>query len=183
MTFTPTDTTDYSNQSATVTLLVNKATPTITWGNPAAINYGTTLSGTQLNATASVPGTFAYTPAAGSTPATGSDTLSVTFTPTDTTDYSNQSATVTLLVNKATPTITWGNPAAINYGTTLSGTQLNATASVPGTFAYTPAAGSTPATGSDTLSVTFLSDGHDGLQQSKRDGDAAGEQGGAGGDW
>ena len=155
VTFTPTDTTDYSNQSATVTLLVNKATPTITWGNPAAINYGTTLSGTQLNATASVPGTFAYTPAAGSTPATGSDTLSVTFTPTDTTDYSNQSATVTLLVNKATPTITWGNPAAINYGTTLSGTQLNATASVPGTFAYTPAAGSTPATGSDTLSVTF----------------------------
>ena len=42
---------------------------------------------------------------------------------------------------KATPTITWSTPADITYGTALSATQLNATASVPGTFVYTPAAG------------------------------------------
>src|SRR5580698_1497879 len=153
--FTPTDTTDYTTASASVTLTVNKATPSVTWAKPSPISFGTVLSSTQLNATASVPGTSAYTPAAGTTPATGGDTLSVAFTPTDTTDYTNASATVTLTVNKAAPTITWAAPSPITYGTTLSGTQLNATASVPGTFVYTPAAGTTPATGSDILSVAF----------------------------
>jgi alpha-L-arabinofuranosidase len=155
VTFTPTDTTDYTNASATVSLVVNKVTPTITWAAPAAITYGTTLSATQLNATASVPGTFVYTPASGSTPLAGTDTLSVTFTPTDTTDYATATATVNLTVNKATPTITWATPAAVSYGTTLSAAQLDATASIPGTFVYSPAAGSTPAVGTDTLSVTF----------------------------
>ena len=127
----------------------------ITWNNPASIPFGTTLSATQLNATASVGGTFVYTPAAGTTPATGTDTLSVTFTPTDTTDYTSVTKTVQITVTQAAPVITWNNPASIPYGTTLSATQLNATASVGGTFAYTPAAGTTPATGTDTLSVTF----------------------------
>src|SRR5205823_5918498 len=40
-----------------------------------------------------------------------------------------------------TPTITWATPADIVYGTALSATQLNATASTAGTFTYTPAAG------------------------------------------
>ncbi len=35
-------------ESATVTLVVNKATPTITWEQPAAIYYGTVLSAAQL---------------------------------------------------------------------------------------------------------------------------------------
>jgi hypothetical protein len=39
-------------------LLPDKATPIITWANPADITFGTALSGTQLNATASVPGTI-----------------------------------------------------------------------------------------------------------------------------
>src|SRR5919197_2214471 len=39
------------------------------------------------------------------------------------------------------PTITWNNPADITYGTALGASQLNATASVPGTFAYSPVAG------------------------------------------
>ncbi len=34
--------------------------------------------------------------------------------------------------------LAWATPAAITYGTALSATQLNATAAVPGTFAYTP---------------------------------------------
>ena len=71
----------------------------------------------------------------------GSQTLSVTFTPTDTTDYTTATATVTLTVNKATPTITWATPAAITYGTALSATQLDASSTVAGTFAYTPAVG------------------------------------------
>src|SRR6185295_15847223 len=36
------------------------------------------------------------------------------------------------------PVITWPAPPAITYGTALGPTQLNATANVPGTFAYSP---------------------------------------------
>jgi len=155
VTFTPTDTSDYSTVTKTVSLIVSQAAPVITWATPAGITYGTALSNAQLNATASVPGTFAYSPALGNVPTAGTDTLSVTFTPTDTTNYSTVTKTVQLSVAAATPTITWTNPATITYGTALSVTQLNATASVPGSFAYTPAAGSIPTAGTDTLSVTF----------------------------
>ncbi len=78
-----------------------KATPTITWATPAGIMYGTALTSAQLDATASVPGTFVYSPAAGTVPAAGTDTLSVTFTPTDTTDYTTATATTTLVVLSA----------------------------------------------------------------------------------
>ena len=94
---------------------VQKTTPTITWSNPAAITAGTALSVTQLNATASVPGTFVYTPAAGTVPAVGTDTLLVTFTPTDTTDYNSVTANVLLTVNPAVPTITSFTIAGSRY--------------------------------------------------------------------
>src|SRR6202041_3017899 len=155
VTFTPTDTTSYSTVTKTVQITVTQAAPVITWSNPANIVFGTALSATQLNATASVPGTLVYTPAAGNIPAAGTDTLSVTFTPTDTTSYSTATKTVQIAVTQAAPTITWSNPASITFGTALSATQLNATASVPGTLVYTPAAGNIPAAGTDTLSVTF----------------------------
>jgi hypothetical protein len=96
----------------------------------------------QLNATASVPGTFVYNPAAGAVLNAGTaQTLSVTFTPTDTAHYTSANASVTVRVNKAQPIITWPAPAAITYGTALSALQLNATASVAGAFVYSPAAG------------------------------------------
>lgn len=153
--FTPTDTVNYKNASATAQLVVNQATPVLTWITPAAITFGTALSGTQLNAAASVPGTFVYTPSAGTVPSAGTQTLSVTFTPTDTANYTNASTTVQLMVGKANPTISWATPAAITFGTPLSLTQLNATANVSGTFAYTPPAGTVLAAGTQTLSVTF----------------------------
>src|SRR5207253_1264244 len=131
VTFTPTDTASYTTATKTVQITVTQATPVITWADPASIIYGTALSGTQLNATASVPGTLVYTPAAGSIPAAGTDTLSVTFTPTDTTSYTTTTKTVQITVTQATPVITWSNPASIVYGTALSSTQLNATASLP----------------------------------------------------
>ena len=139
---------------------VTKTTPTITWATPAAITAGTALSGTQLNATASVAGTFVYAPAAGTVLAAGTHTLTVTFTPTNTTLYNSATKSVSLTVNaaavtKTTPTITWATPAAITAGTALSGTQLNATASVAGTFVYAPAAGTVLAAGTQTLTVTF----------------------------
>src|SRR5205823_5246342 len=41
--------------SATGTLTIQKATPTITWANPADIDYPAALSSAQLDATANVP--------------------------------------------------------------------------------------------------------------------------------
>ncbi len=156
-TFTPTDMTDYTTATASVTLTVNQATPVITWATPAPIIYGTALSGTQLNATANVAGSFVYSPAAGTVLGAGSQTLTATFTPADTTDYTTPvPATVTLTVTKATPTITWPTPAPVPVGTVLSATQLDATASVAGTFVYSPPAGTAMNTaGPQTLSVTF----------------------------
>src|SRR5271157_3210227 len=154
-TFTPTDTVDYTTATATTTITVSKATPTITWGAPAPIIYGTALVPSQLNATANVPGTFSYTPAVGTILGVGVDTLSATFTPTDTVDYTTATATTTITVSKATPTITWGAPAPIIYGTALVPSQLNATANVPGTFSDTPAVGTILGVGVDTLSATF----------------------------
>ena len=154
VTFTPSNT-DYAPANASVTLTVNPAATKIIWATPAAITYGTALSSTQLDATAPEPGSFVYSPAAGTVPAVGTQTLSVTFTPTDTTDYTTQAATTKISVGKATPTIAWPTPASISYGTALSATQLDATASVPGTYVYSPAAGAVLAGGAQTLSVTF----------------------------
>lgn len=153
-----------NSSPSVVTYTVSKATPVITWATPAAITYGTGLSSTQLNATANVAGTFVYTPAAGTvlgaSPQT--QTLSVSFTPTDTVNYATATATVQILVNPATPAITWSNPAAITYGTALNSAQLNATANVAGKFVYSPAAGSILSVGTQTLGVTFTpTDGTD----------------------
>jgi PKD repeat protein len=139
----------------TATITVWKNTPTITWSNPSSITYGTALTGTQLNAAASVPGTFAYNPASGTILSAGNQSLGCTFTPTDTTNYNTTSKTVYLTVNKATPTITWSNPDNITYGTVLSSTQLNAVASVAGTKIYDPASGTLLDAGTHTLSVDF----------------------------
>ncbi len=155
VTFTPGNTTDYTTATASVTLTVNKATPTITWATPKAITYGTSLSATQLNATAPVGGTFAYSPASGAVLSAGSQTLTVTFTPSNSTDYTTNTAAVTLTVNKATPSITWATPRSITYGTALSATQLNATSPVAGSFAYSPAAGTVLNAGPQTLTATF----------------------------
>ena len=133
---------NFTAANAMPTLTVTQATPTITWNDPDPIVSGTALGATQLDATASVPGTFTYTPSAGTVLTAGSGhTLSVSFTPTDNTDYTTATATATLDVGKATPSITWANLASITYGAALTSAQLDATASVPGTFTYTPAAG------------------------------------------
>src|SRR5690242_9021800 len=57
------------------------ATPAITWPSPADITYGTALSSAQLDATANYPGTFSYTPAAGTILGAGKHTLAASFTP------------------------------------------------------------------------------------------------------
>ena len=153
--FTPADTANYNITSKDVTINVMKATPTITWNSPAGIIYGKALNSNQLNATASVNGTFVYTPASGTALSAGTQTLHVDFTPADTANYNITSKDVTINVLKATPAITWNSPPDMIYGTSLNSTQLNATASVNGTFVYTPASGTALSAGTQTLHVDF----------------------------
>jgi Flp pilus assembly CpaE family ATPase len=153
--FTPSESTDYASAEAKVQFTVTKATPSLTWRKPAPIAYGTALSAAQLNATASVPGKFVYIPPVGAVLSAGTHTPSVIFTPTDSTNYTAVQAAVPLTVTKSASIINWPAPAPIAYGTALSAEQLNATASVPGRFVYTPGAGEVLAAGTHTLSVTF----------------------------
>ena len=94
--------TDYHwNSNGASVIVTNKSIPVITWAAPAAITEGTALSSTQLDATANVPGTFVYSPAAGTVPGAGTHTLSVTFTPTNATSYASITANQTLTVLSA----------------------------------------------------------------------------------
>ncbi len=126
--------TNYTTASKDVSINVTKATPEITWSNPADIAFGTALNETQLDAEASVTGTLVYTPDTGTVLGAGTTALHVEFTPDDATNYTTASKDVSINVTQATPEITWSNPADINFGTALNETQLNAEASVPGSL-------------------------------------------------
>jgi hypothetical protein len=84
--------------SASGTLTIGKIPPAIGWDAPAAITAGTALSATQLNATASVAGTFSYTPAAGTFLSAGTHGLSASFTPSDPVNYIGYSVMITITV-------------------------------------------------------------------------------------
>lgn len=90
--------TDYEWSFLDGTLTIKKATPIITWPTPTPIVYGTALSEAQLNATANISGTFSYSPAAGTILKTGKNTLLVSFSPTDTENYSSAGKTTTIVV-------------------------------------------------------------------------------------
>ena len=148
------DTNFKASTSVPLNQVVNPGAETITWLTPKAITYGTKLSGTQLDAKANVAGSFVYNPAAGAILGAGSQTLSATFTPSDTTDYSVQAVYVTLQVNRATPSLSW-DPASLVKGTALGAAQLDATSKVAGLFTYTPHSGTVITTLSEKLSVLF----------------------------
>ena len=109
-----------------------QTTPPITWAAPAAITYGTALSATQLNATGSVAGTMTYSPVAGTVLSAGaSQALQVTFTPTDTTDYTTATDTVYMNVNKASTTMAVSpstNPSVFGQSVTFTATVSAASA-------------------------------------------------------
>ena len=94
---------DDQPSSVVLPLTVGQATPTLTWADPANITAGTQL-GAQLDAIASSGGTplagvFTYSPSAGTVLPPGSDqTLTVSFTPTDETDFKTVTASVTINV-------------------------------------------------------------------------------------
>lgn len=155
-TFVPDDGNNYQSVQASVQLTVEKAVPAIDWADPEPITYGENLGEKHLQARASVPGSFVFTPSPGEVLEAGVNKLTAVFTPLDTANYVSTQAAVKLTVNKAVPTLMWYDPAPIEWGTPLSTTQLNAKASVPGSFVYTPAEDERLRAGTHTLSVTFL---------------------------
>ena len=159
---------------------LSSITPTITWAEPSAIAYGTTLSGV-LNAIAhhgstTVAGTFDYTatPLGGTAVTvtsatvleTGIYTLSVVFTPVDDIAYTSASGSVSFTVNKAEPSVelvSSANPAVLSNSVSLTAT-VSAAASTPtGSVDFydgTTLLGSgTLASGSATYATSSLSSG------------------------
>ena len=121
---------------------VGPVTPTITWATPSFIYYGTALSAQQLDASADVPGSFAYAPALGAVLGAGASVpLVATFTPTDTVDYTTATDTVFLSVAQ--------KPLSI------SPTSLSATAGTLPVLGFTTSGLSgSDAVGSATLATT-----------------------------
>ncbi len=110
-------------------------TPTITWPTPDPITYGTALSTTQLSATASVAGTFSYSPALGTVLDAGADQdLKVTFTPDDTGNYAVTTKTVKLTVNKATQVVSFSPPNSVPLNAAPITLTASATSGGPVTF-------------------------------------------------
>ncbi len=158
VTFTPSDATDYTPAMAHDLLTVTAAStssPVVTWNVPAPIQYGSALTSVQLNAVANVAGNFVYSPAAGAVLQAGTQKLTAIFTPSDTATYSTATAAVQLTVTQAKPLVTWAPLSPIQQGTALSGVQLDATVNVPGTFSYSPAAGTVLPAGTQQLTATF----------------------------
>ncbi len=100
-----------------------------------SITYGSALSGAQLNASASVNGTFSYTPVTGTVPEAGNQTLAVVFTPADTTNYNTVNRSVTLTIAKGSQTIS-GVAATLSKEVASAAYSLNATASSNLTLGY-----------------------------------------------
>jgi subtilisin-like proprotein convertase family protein len=104
--------------------LAGSVSPALSWSQPADILYGTVLGDAELNARATysstnVPGTFIYTPPAGTILNAGAgQTLSVTFIPADTTGFLPRTTNVTINVLRAPLNIT-ANDTNKLYGAAL----------------------------------------------------------------
>jgi hypothetical protein len=143
VTFTAADAADYNTVPGSVSVTVNPATPTVSaWPAATAITYGQTLaSSTLTGGSASVSGAFAWTTPT-IVPSGGTPSESVTFTPTDTTDYNTVTGSVNVTVNPATPTVT----------VTPGSSSITVTSPLSVTVAVSGGAGTATPTGSVTLS-------------------------------
>jgi hypothetical protein len=155
----PTDATDYKSASASVTLTVTPAQLTVKADNKAMTYRGTvpTLTGTLSGVVNGDKITASYSTAGTSSSPAGAYPITAKLSDPGSklVNYKVTNTSGTLTIGKVTSTVNWATPAAITYGTALSATQLDATASVAGTFTYTPSAGTVPKAGKQTLSVAF----------------------------
>jgi sugar lactone lactonase YvrE len=159
-----------SNVSSPITITLVQAAA-VSWATPAAITYGTALSGTQFDAVGNAPsgnGTYAYTPLVGVVLSAGSQTLSVVYTPgsTYTSTYPGTgTASVTLVVNPAAATVTLsgltrsytGSPAAVSSTTNPASLLVTYTYTGINPTIYGPSSTAPAAAGSYTVVATIAS--------------------------
>jgi predicted outer membrane repeat protein len=140
-----------TNAVALTVTPTSQMTPVVTWANLADIMDGTPLSSTQLDATANVPGTFNYIPAAGTVlPVGQNQSLFVVFTPTDSIDYivAGASADINVDFGPAAKLTFLQQPLATSSGTIIA---------PPVVVAVEDAAGTTLPNDSSTVTLTISS--------------------------
>ena len=155
---------NFSNNVTGTGSVIFQQPPAITWPTPANIVYGTPLSGAQLDATSPVGGAFSYAPSAGTVLTVGQHTLTATFSPTDTTDYTTSSATVILTVVPITPSLgltSNANPVfsanAVTFTATIASQAVPPTGTVTFYDGATQIGTGTVSSGSATFTTTALS--------------------------
>ena len=131
---TGTDAANYALTQPSATATITQASAGLAWSNPTSITFGDSLSGNELNASASVAGNYVYTPSSGTRLAAGTHTLSVTFTPTSG-NYAVATTTVSLTVNTKAITVTAVNES-ITYGASVN-SQISVTGLASGDVADT----------------------------------------------
>jgi hypothetical protein len=114
-----TDTTDCTTVGQDAQTLPDTASdkliPTTAWHRPHSVAYGTPLGAGQLDAGASVLGTFVYAPAAGTVLPVGTDSLSATFYPSDAGTYAPTTVSTTMVVKPTatTTTLSFTSPVVV----------------------------------------------------------------------
>lgn len=158
--FMPNDLNNFKPITLLVNVTVAKATPSISWANPVAITYGTTLGGAQLNAKANINGAYVYSPSAQTKLNAGTNILTVTFVPTDSANYETATKQVAITVSKAMPVV-WNWPtaaSALAYGQRLGDSLLGGGwEPMPGKFAFVDAL-VTPDVGAFSYPIVFIPD-------------------------
>ena len=139
--------------TATGTLVISKATATVSLGSLAQIYTGSPLAASA--ATTSPAGlTVSFTYNGSETAPAAAGNYAVVATINDA-NYRGTAAG-TMVIGKQKANVQWAAPASITYGTALTVAQLDATSNAAGSFTYSPAAGTVLGGGPDQiLSVTF----------------------------
>jgi hypothetical protein len=142
--FFPEDAENYSQQSLAVTLTVDRLVVELEYGPFADVTYGDAVkedlhltaritgialeflptTGPDAKVTDSSFGSFSYNTTAGTLLKAGTHEITVTYTPTDTTNFSTAVVSVPLKVGRHQPVVDWPAIKAIYYSTLLSETQL-----------------------------------------------------------
>jgi len=167
---------NYLGSTVTVTQTVLQATPTLTL-TASSITYGQTLGSSSLSgsvatndydvdadADAAVGGTFAFA-STGIAPNAGATNVWVIFTPTDTTNYTTASNTVSVTVNKANSSVTVTGTTTFTYdgagqgptGAGVAGSSGAVSFSYSGT-GYGPSSNTPTNVGSYTVTATVAAD-------------------------
>ncbi|HEX5832091.1 MAG TPA: PxKF domain-containing protein [Gemmatimonadaceae bacterium] len=166
---------EYEAAGGTATVTILKYQPVITLVVGGPYTYDAQPRAVQSATIAGVPGEdlsadLVVTYDGGTTPPTNAGTYAVVAAYEESANYLAASATGSLVIEQATPTITWTPLSPIVLGTALSGDQLDAVATgvggaaLQGTYAYDPPAGTVITTvGFHTLGVTFTPTGDDAI--------------------